>query len=102
MRSWRDADGEPNIVGSMVEWLLGVGFRIDVTRPLLEVVSVRDPLWQWLRAFVDSGLRRLVELGALPDDAARQTWEEFLEREADPDTRMTTPLVLQLVATART
>jgi hypothetical protein len=85
----------------MVDWLLKLGFRIDGTRPLLDVVSIRDPLWQWLRAFVDSGLRRLVELGAMPDDAARQTWEEFLERETNPGTRMTTPLVVQVVAIAR-
>jgi hypothetical protein len=98
MQSWRDAGGEPNIAGTLMGWLQELGFRIDVTRPVLETLVAGDPLWQWPRAFVNSGLHRLVQLGAVTDEVSRETWEEFLERERDPGTRMVTPLVVQVVA----
>jgi SAM-dependent methyltransferase len=98
IRAWRDAGGEPNIAGRMIGWLQDLGFTIEFARPVVEVLSIRDPLWQWPRAFVDTGLQRLVQLGAVTDEASRQTWEEFLAREAEPGTRMITPLVMQVIA----
>lgn len=98
IRAWREAGGEPNIAGSLLSWLQEPGFSIEVARPVVDVLSVADPLWQWPRAFVETGLDRLVQLGTLSPEAARATWKTFLAREADPATRMVTPPVLQIVA----
>ena len=98
MRAWRDAGGEPNLGPSLVAWLQEEGFTIDICRPVVEVVTVADPLWQWPRAFVDTGARRLAEIGLVTAIEAEGIWTDFLARETTPGTLMVTPMVLQIVA----
>ncbi len=64
----------------------------------MDVLTPAMDAWQWPRAFVDTGLQRLVSLGALEQAAADATWAGFLDAEADASTRMVTPLTVQILA----
>jgi len=95
--SWRDAGGEPNIALDLPAWLEEMGFTITTARPIVELVDPHQPLWAWCRAFVSSGLHRLVDLGVLADTRAREIRQAFEVCEQLPHTRMITPGVLEIV-----
>jgi len=97
MASWRASGGEPDIARSLVPWLGELGFEIRSARPLLDMVSPEDPLWQWLRSFIDIGRRRLVDLGQLSSSDAQSIWSAFTALETAPGARMITPGVLEIV-----
>jgi SAM-dependent methyltransferase len=99
--TWREAGGEPDIGRSLPSWLESAGFTIDELRPIIDVVGPGDFIWQWPRAFVQTGLDRLVNLGAMTREAADATWADFVAREAQPGARMMNPTVLEIVATRR-
>jgi SAM-dependent methyltransferase len=97
--SWRKSGGEPDIALELMSWLPLEGFAIRELRPLVDVVGPRDFTWQWPSTFVDIGLARLTELGYLPADRAEETRKMFQRAEANPDARMLTPTVLEIIAT---
>jgi SAM-dependent methyltransferase len=97
--SWRKSGGEPDIGLELMSWLPQEGFAIRELRPIVDVVGPRDFIWQWPSTFVDVGLARLTELGYLPPHRAGEIQEMFRRAESDPDTRMITPGVLEIVAT---
>ena len=98
MQSWRDAGGEPDIALALPSWLRELGFEIRGLRPLVEIAATSSFVWQWPRAFVDVGLKRLVELGLLGAGRAREIWQSFLDRESRPETLVMTPVVLEIIA----
>jgi SAM-dependent methyltransferase len=97
--SWRKSGGEPDIGLELMSWLPQEGFAIRELRPIVDVVGPRDFIWQWPSTFVDVGLARLTDLGYLPPHRAREIQEMFRRAESDPNTRMITPGVLEIVAT---
>ena len=99
MQSWRDTGGEPNVALSLPEWLDQAGFEIVETRTLADVVSPADFTWQWPRAFMETGARRLHELGYVDtEDADRMV---RLLDDPLPGTHMLTPLVAEIIARKR-
>jgi SAM-dependent methyltransferase len=99
--SWRASGGEPDIGLDLPRWLEELGFEIRSLRPILEVARPADYLWQWPKAFVDVGLRRLVDLGDLTPDRAQVMAQAFAASEAAPHTLMITPAVLDVIAGRR-
>jgi SAM-dependent methyltransferase len=99
--AWREAGGEPNIGRDLPGWLELAGFQIDDLRPIVDVIGPADFIWQWPRAFVQTGLERLVTLGTTTRQDADATWADFLAREGHPGVRMMNPIVLEIVATRR-
>jgi SAM-dependent methyltransferase len=99
--AWRQAGGEPNIGRDLPGWLEEAGFHVDDLRPIVDVVSPTDFIWQWGRAFVEVGLERLVAIGVMTKPRAADIWGDFLTREASPHVRMATPTVLEILATRR-
>ncbi len=99
MSSWRKSGGEPDIALELMSWLPLEGFAIRELRPIVDVVGPRDFVWQWPSTFVDVGLARLAELGYLTFDQAESTRQMFGRVASDPDTRMITPAVLEVLAT---
>jgi SAM-dependent methyltransferase len=96
MRSWRDAGGEPDVALALPGLLTAEGMEIVSVRPLVEIVTRGDFVWQWPAAFMASGARRLAELGYVDGDEA-----ERLAGALDlmpPGTLMMTPLVAEIVA----
>lgn len=101
MKSWRDNGGEPDIGLQLPQWLVDEGFEIVTTRPHVHVASAQDPWWQWPRTFVDIGLRRLVDLGAVAAADAGRMARAFADAESSPAARVITPAVLEIVAVRR-
>jgi hypothetical protein len=54
----------------------------------------------WLRAFIDVGWRRLVDLGYLTAGEGESIWRTFLEFEHRPGSWMINPGVLEMVASS--
>jgi len=98
IRSWRDSGGEPDIGLDLPVWLRELGFEIRSLRPIIEVVPPTSAMWEWPKVFIETGLRRLVDLGYLTADRAVEISKAFAAREAEPYTLMVTPAVLEVVA----
>jgi SAM-dependent methyltransferase len=101
MRAWREDGGEPDVGRSLPAWLERHGFEIVGVRPIAEVVTPADLMWQWPRAFILGGPRRFQELGAMSEAQTVRLREAFLEAEARPGARMLTPTVLEIIARRR-
>lgn len=98
MRSWRAGGGEPDIARPLMGWLEESGFRITSLQTYLDVVSPNEYAFQWPVAFVESGTRRLAELGEITETRAQEIRDDFYRRAAAPHARMTMPGVLEIVA----
>jgi len=96
IRSWRDADGEPDVALSLPQWLDAAGLELVETRPLVDIVGRDDPVWQWPAAFMATGAARLAALGYVSAEEA-SSMVTVLDR-APPHARMITPLVAELIA----
>ncbi len=101
MASWRADGGEPDIGLDLPCWLAELGFDIKSLFPIIDLIPAANFVWQWPKAFIEVGLRRLVDLGHLQAGRAREIWEAFLTREAVPHTLMITPAVLEIIAMRR-
>ena len=97
IRSWRRSGGEPDIGLMLPHWLRELGFSVQL-RPIVDVVPRTNHIWEWPSAFMRSGLERLVELGELGAERATEMLRALEEREADPDSLMVTPAVLEIIA----
>lgn len=100
MASWRATGGEPDVGLDLTGWMRDSGFAIRELRPFVDVISPADYLWQWPKAFVAIGAERLVELGYLSPEQARELGETLERAEQDPNTRMVIPATLEIIAEA--
>jgi SAM-dependent methyltransferase len=82
MASWRDTGGEPDVALTLPSWLEAAGFAIKSLRPIVDIVQKDDMLWAWLRAFIDVGRHRLIDLGHLSESRSEVIWQAFTELEA--------------------
>jgi len=98
MASWRADGGEPDIGLDLPHWLAELGFEIKSLRPLIDIIPASNFVWQWPKAFIEVGLRRLVDLGHLQSERAREIWEAFINSEAASHPLMITPAVLEIIA----
>ncbi len=98
MASWRADGGEPNAAAPFVEALAASGFRVVSSRPLVYTARPKDPLWRWPASFVPINLARLVELGRVTPDWTARVEAELSDAEADPESRVLTPTVLEVIA----
>jgi len=95
---WRASGGEPEVGRDLPRWLEELGFGIRTATPIMDVITPSDPVWPWPRAFVESGVQRLVGLGDLTEERAQAIREAFAAAEAMPGTRMVTPAVVEIIA----
>ena len=100
IKSWRADGGEPDIGRWIPAWLRESGFRVEDVKPIVEVLTPQDEMWQWPRAFVHNGSERLVALGAVDASRAQQIRDAFAAAERKPGIRLMTPLVLEIIARA--
>jgi ubiquinone/menaquinone biosynthesis C-methylase UbiE len=98
MKSWRAEGGEPDTGLELPRWLEESGFQIVELRPIVDVVSPDSYVWQWPKAFIETNVGRLVELGYLTAEEGDAVRSEFAAREASPGSRMITPAVLEIIA----
>ena len=95
---WRKSGGEPDIARELPRLLPRCGLKIREMRPMVEAVRPGDFFWQWPRAFLDLYPQHLVEEGKADQAFVDRITEELREAEADPETVMITPLVLEVIA----
>jgi SAM-dependent methyltransferase len=101
IEAWRTSGGEPDIGLNLGAWLEESGFHIEQYRPIVEVISPADAAWQWPQAFIDVGLRRLVDIGAFTAERAAALAEAVRAHKASPHARMLQPVVGEIVARRR-
>lgn len=98
MDSWRAAGGEPDIALVLPSLLARAGFRIRLAAPRIFCVHPDDPIWQWPASFINVHLERLLDLGRVSEGWASSVRRELEEREADANSLMLTPMVLEIIA----
>ena len=100
MKAWRDAGGEPDVGLAMPAWLEESGLNVVTLSPTIEVAPAGSPYWEWLAAFVHSGVRRLIELKVLDASDAAAITAELADAYAR-GARMITPGLFGVIATRR-
>lgn len=98
MASWRAAGGEPDVAPALIGSLRDTGFRLCSVRPLVFAARPGEQTWKWPAAFVATNAARLHELGRVSREWADSVVEELRLAEADPESVMVTPLVLEVIA----
>ena len=98
MGSWRASGGEPNIARVLPELLTSAGFCVLEIIPRIRTVSRSDYTWQWPKAFIESNVARLQELGRVSAEWGADVLREFREIETDASAWFTTPMFLEIIA----
>lgn len=96
--NWRNSGGEPDIGLEVPRWLEELGFTIESATPIIDVIAPGDRIWPWPTSFMEVGLVRLRELGAVDPDRADEMQRAMDEIAASRNYRMITPGVLEVVA----
>jgi SAM-dependent methyltransferase len=96
--SWHADGGEPDIGLDLPRWLVELGCEVVDLRSISEIARPGDPVWQWPRAFVDVGLRRLVDLGRIDEARGTEVLRAFSATEATPGAFLITPTVVEIIA----
>jgi SAM-dependent methyltransferase len=96
--AWRADGGEPDIAAPLLSWLKLAGLHVVDIRPRVLTISPNDYAWQWPASFIESGLRRLQELGRVKADWADTVRKDFAEANADPTTICITPFFAEIIA----
>jgi ubiquinone/menaquinone biosynthesis C-methylase UbiE len=99
--NWRKSGGEPDIGLEVPRWLEELGFEIESAEPIVHVITPRDYMWQWPASFMEIGLARLVELGAVSPERAPALQHALRDVASTPSMRMITPGVLEVIARKR-
>lgn len=95
---WRKSGGEPDIARSFPNLLPEVGLRIREVRPIVDVTTPSNFVWQWPASFVKTYPRHLVEAGKVDQAWSDRVIGDFEAAERDPATVMVTPMVLEVIA----
>lgn len=101
VETWRATGGETEIGMSIPGWLHEMGFTLNSTRSLIDIVGPDHYVWQWPKAFIDVGVDRMLELGALTSEQAEAARQAVSAAEARPGSLMITPAVIEIIATKR-
>lgn len=98
IREWRASGGEPDIAVQLLPMLPKAGLRLRETRPIIHAVKPDNHVWRWPATFIPNHARYLASSGAVSPEWAEEVVREFAAAEGDPNTIMTTPLVMEIIA----
>jgi SAM-dependent methyltransferase len=98
MKNWRESGGEPDIGRALPVMLSKAGLRVRELRPIIDVVTPRNYVWRWTASFLHTYLDHLLADGKTDAAWAEEVRTAFARAEAEPDTVMVTPLVLEVIA----
>lgn len=59
VETWRATGGETEVGMSIPGWLHGMGFTLNSTRSLIDIIGPDHDIWQWPKAFIDAGVDRM-------------------------------------------
>lgn len=98
-KSWRAFGGEPNIAKQLPALCRAVGWTTEFMTPHIFTTRPGEMVWEWPVGWLKSdGIDRLVELGFLSAEDSERFHAVVQERTADPDSVLTTPLVIEVIA----
>lgn len=98
INQWRASGGEPDIAVKLLPMLPKAGLRLRETRPIIHAVKPDNYVWRWPATFIPNHARALAKSGAASETWADDVIRAFAAAEANPDTVMTTPLVMEIIA----
>ena len=98
IQTWRDSGGEPDGAAGQPALLSANGFAIRSATPHIFCVRPNDYMWQWPATFIEIYLPRLIEMGRIDQKFADKVRSDLASAEANPNSLMITPLVLEIVA----
>jgi SAM-dependent methyltransferase len=98
MKSWRDDGGEPDVGFDLPRWMREAGFDVQ-WRQFSDMIRPDDHLWQWPRAFIETGLQHMVDQGRITEAHAELVRAAFARVTADPHGHMVIPSVVELIGT---
>jgi SAM-dependent methyltransferase len=96
--TWRESGGEPDGALQLPGLLAENGFMIRSATPHIFCLRPGEYMWQWPATFITTYLKRLIEMGRIDRRFADQLQADFATAEKNPNARMLTPLVLEIVA----
>ena len=96
--TWRESGGEPDGAAQLPALLAENGFVVRSATPHIFCLGSSDYMWQWPATFIDTYLERLIEMGRIDQEFADQLQAALASAERNPNARMLTPLVLEVVA----
>ncbi len=99
--SWAAAGGKADVAMDLPTSLAENGFVVRSTTPRIYCVAPDEDMWQWPGSFIGIGLARLQELGRIDEAFAAQVRDDFAQASGNPNARMVTPMVLEIVAEKR-
>ena len=98
IREWRASGGEPDIAVQLLPMLPKSGLRLIEARPIIHAVKPDNYVWRWPGTFIPNHAHDLAKSGVVSNEWADNVVAEFAAAEADPNTVMTTPLVMEIIA----
>jgi SAM-dependent methyltransferase len=96
--TWRESGGEPDGAAQLPALLAENGFVIRSSRPHIFWLRPSDYMWQWPVTFIETYLERLIEMGRIDHKFAEEVRTALESAEENPNSRMLTPLVLEIIA----
>jgi SAM-dependent methyltransferase len=96
--TWRESGGEPDGAAHLPALLGANGFVIRSARPQIFCLRPGDYMWQWPVTFIETYLERLIEMARIDQEFAEQVRTALTSAEKNPNARMLTPLVLEIIA----
>jgi SAM-dependent methyltransferase len=96
--TWHESGGEPDGAAQLPGLLAENGFGIRSTCPHIFCLQPSDYMWQWPATFIEIYLSRLIETGRIDQKVADQVRAELVSAETNPNARMLTPLLLEIIA----
>lgn len=96
--TWRESGGEPDGALQLPGSLAENGFVIRSATPHIFCLRPGDYMWQWPATFIKTYLERLIKMGRINRGFADQVQADLASAEKNPNVRMLTPLVMEIVA----
>ncbi len=98
IRDWRQSAGDIDVAKTLLPALPDAGLKLVEANPIVFTTTPKDFTWQWPKTFIAPHARRLAERGIVSRQWAEEVAREWAAAEADPNTLMTTPLLMEIVA----
>lgn len=98
-KSWRAFGGEPNIAKQLPALCRQIGWTTEFMMPHIFTTRPGELVWDWPVGWLKSdGIGRMVELGFLSAEDGQRFYDLADARSADPDSVLTTPMVIEVIA----
>jgi SAM-dependent methyltransferase len=99
IESWRASGGDPDVALRLPSFLSASGMELVEIRPMIQVIEPADLMWEWPQSFTRVNAQRLREIGLIDAAEEKRLAGVIEEAGADPERRMVTPFVFEVIAT---